>query len=324
MHSLSLLSSLRQALESGDGRRACELLRLLRCEDYPPALLRPVLADCHPALDSCYLDLALLPPALLLAPRIPALLAEMPLDPLRLEQTHGCDLPTFVARDLPAVLRGARPLYAGLPAVELRHYHQLVQLNRRRRPWLRRLSALECLALEVEAGLEPELSALSCWAPSDHDSLLERPLVWLGLPSHQGDAALFALALGIQAVRELGCTEAEAVQLVDQAARLTLQGGGWFIVWSGKDSPPAAWAPLLHGLLRNRRHPLVQVGLDGDGATEILPARPSSSPSLLAIAAPWLAQRQPRQILAFFPALARRAAGLDQAAHRPPAVASRG
>ncbi|MEB3354174.1 MAG: rhamnan synthesis F family protein [Cyanobacteriota bacterium] len=297
MRGSSLLVSLRQALESADGEKACELLQVLRREGYPSALLRPVLASCHPGLDPCYLDLALLSPALLLASRIPALLGEVPLDPLRLQQTHGCDLATFLACDLQAVLRGIRPLYAGLPAIEIRHYHQLVQLNRRRLPWLRRHSALECLALEAEAGLEAEVSALSRWAPSRLDRLLTRPWVWLELPCHQGDATLFAQVLGIRAVGRLGSTEARAAQLADQAARLTLQGGGWFILWTGEEPPPAAWRPLLQGLLHDCHYPLAQLGMDAQGVTEFLPARPSASPSLLAIAASWLAKRQPRQIL---------------------------
>lgn len=299
MQGSSLLSSLRQALESGDGARACELVQILRRERYPTALLRPVLASCHPDLDPCYLDLELLPPALLLAPRIPSLLAEVPLDPLRLHQAHGSDLATFVARDLKAVLRGARPLYADLPAVELRFYHQLVQLNRRRRPWLERHSALECLALEAEVGLEAEGSALGRWASSRHDRLLELPLVWLGLPCHRCDAPLFAQVLGIQAVCGLPSTELEAARLADQAARLTLRGGGCFILWTGDSPPPAAWGPLLRGVLHDRRLPLVQLGLDADGPTEIVPPRPTGSPTMLAIAASWLAQRQPHQILAF-------------------------
>lgn len=299
MQSSSLLFSLRQALGSGDGGRALELLGVLHREGYPAALLRPVLASCHPGLDPHYLDLALLPPALLLAPRIPELLAEVPLDPLRLQQAHGCDRATFLKRHLQAVLQGARPLYAGLPAIDLRHYHQLVQLHRSRRPWLRRLSALECLALEAEAGLESPLSALSRWAPSDHDRLLTRPWVWLALPEHQGDAAQFAQALGIPSVCQVGSSQAEAAQLADQAARLALEGGGWFILWTGDGSPPAAWAPLLQGVLADGGSPLVQLGTDAGGVTEVLPPRPSSSPALLAISASWLARRQPRQIQAF-------------------------
>jgi len=299
MQSSSLLFSLREALASGDGGRALELLGVLRRESYPAALLRPVLASCHPGLDLHYLDLALLPPALLLAPRIPELLAEVPLDPLRVQQAHGCDLATFLKRDLQAVLQGARHLYAGLPAIDLRQYHQLVQLHRSRRPWLRRLSALECLALEAEAGLESPLSALRRWAPSDHDRLLTRPWVWLALPGHEGDAALFAQALGIQSVCQVGSTQAEAAQLADHAARLALEGGGWFMLWTGHGAPPAAWAPLLQGVLANGASPLVQLGTDAGGVTEVLPPQPSSTPALLAISASWLARRQPRHIQAF-------------------------
>ena len=107
------------------------MLSLLHQQAYPAALLRPVLASCHPGLDGAYLNLDLLPAALLLAPRFPAALVHSNLDPLLLELAHGCDLQTFVSEHLNGVLRGEMPLYPGLPALDIRYYHQLLQLTPR-------------------------------------------------------------------------------------------------------------------------------------------------------------------------------------------------
>ena len=173
MQSPAQLGRLRQALAADDLPGALHLFSLLRQQAYPAALLRPLLASCHPGLDGAYLNLDLLPAALLLAPRFPAALSHSSLDPLLLELAHGCDLQTFVEEHLNEVLRGERPLYPGLPALDIRHYHQLVQLTPGRRPWLRARTALDCLALENPASAG---SALGRWAPSRHDATTRAPL----------------------------------------------------------------------------------------------------------------------------------------------------
>ena len=289
---------LRQALASADLPAALALLRHLRGSGYPAPLLRPVLASCHPGLDACYLDLNLVPAPLLLAPRLPAALAHAPLDPLRLELTHGCDVLSFIRLHLNAVLRGERPLYAGLPALEIRQYLQLVQLTPARRGWLGRCTALDCLALEEGVvAADPALSALGRWLPSGHDALLEHPWIWLQGPE-QADGDRLSLPLGVDGV--LAVTDRQgAALLADDAARRALQGGGRYLLWNGSEPPPARWGPLMRGLVVRRQRPLCQLGLARDGVREILPAWPSVTPALLAIDARWLARRQPDQILGF-------------------------
>ena len=110
------ISDLRQAIAAEDTKAALKLLTFIRANQYPKALLRPVLSSCHPGLDGCFLDLDLVPAHLLLAPRLPAALDEAPLDSRRVLLTHGCDVASFVTLHLNEVLRGERPLYDDLPS----------------------------------------------------------------------------------------------------------------------------------------------------------------------------------------------------------------
>ena len=295
MQSPAQLGRLRQALAADDLPGALHLFSLLRQQAYPAALLRPLLASCHPGLDGAYLNLDLLPAALLLAPRFPAALSHSSLDPLLLELAHGCDLQTFVEEHLNKVLRGERPLYPGLPALDIRHYHQLVQLTPGRRPWLRARTALDCLALENPAAAG---SSLGRWAPSRHDATLERPWIWIQGPG-QPCGHLLGHSLVVDGVLAVPDHAAAAALAIDAAQRM-LQGGGHYLLWNGSDPPPAAWGALLRGLAARRPHrPFCQLGQTRQGLGEILPARPSAEPALLAISAGWLARRQPKQILAF-------------------------
>lgn len=286
----ALIGRLRQALAAADLAGALQLLAELRRQRYPQALLRPVLAAAHPGLDPAYLDLALLPPAVLLAPRIPEALDRLPFDPLRLQLAHGCAGASFLAASLPAVLRGERPLYAGLPALDLRYYYQLLQLTPDGRSRLRRASALECLAAEPcaqpaaaaaqhgDAGGSSCSSALQRWAPSSHDALLERP--WMPL----------------QPLLDLEQAEALAVD----AARRLLAGGAIYWLASGDSAPPAEWWPLLRGLIARRPGPFWQLAAGREGPLERLPLRPGDGPFLLAVDAAWIACRQPRQLLSWW------------------------
>jgi O-antigen biosynthesis protein len=295
MQSPAQLGRLRQALAADDLPGSLAVLSLLHQQAYPAALLRPVLASCHPGLDGAYLNLDLLPAALLLAPRFPAALVHSNLDPLLLELAHGCDLQTFVSEHLNGVLRGEMPLYPGLPALDIRYYHQLLQLTPGRRGWLRARTALDCLAMESPGA---DLSALGRWAPSRHDALLEKPWIWIQGPG-QPCGHLLGQALALDGVLAVSDHAAAAALAIDAAQRM-LQGGGHYLLWNGSDPPPAAWGPLLRGLAARRPHrPFCQLGETREGLREILPARPSAEPALLAISAHWLARRQPEQILAF-------------------------
>jgi len=288
---------LRDALAAGDLQGALALLAQVKATPYPPALLRPVLASCHPQLDPCYLDLHLVPAGLLLAPRFPKALAATALDPRRLRLAHGCDPATFVANHLNAVLRGERPLYPGLPAIEIRHYQRLVQLGAGRSSWLKPLTALECLALEGRGSMDAPGSALARWALSRHDQLLEQPWIWIQGPTQsQGD--LLSQPLAVDAVTVVADAE-QAAALSRDAARRLLAGGAHYLLWNQPEPPPASWGPLIRGLVQRCGRPLCQLGDTTEGLWEMRPVRFSTAPALLAISAAWLAQRQPHQILAF-------------------------
>ncbi|TVS05315.1 MAG: glycosyltransferase [Cyanobium sp. PLM2.Bin73] len=299
MQSVARISLLREAMAAGDMQASLDVLALIRAEGYPTVLLRPLLASCHPRLDPCYIDLQLVPAPLLLAPSCPAALASAPLDPLQLQLAHGCDPATFVAVHLNAVLRGERALYAGLPAIEIRHYRQLVKLSPRRH-WLQQCTALECLSreslsLESAQGRGSPDSPLSRWQASRHDGLLERPWFWIQGPGQeQGTLLGLALAVdGVMAVKD----GPQAAALIQDAARHVLGGGAHYLLWNRSEPPPASWSPLIRGLVERRGQPLSQLGGPRQEPGEMRPVRFSNDPALLAISASWLARREPRQVL---------------------------
>jgi len=297
MKSVPRISLLREALAAGDLQGALVLLALLRADLYPTALLRPVLGSCHPHLDPCYLDLQLVPARLLLAPRFPAALAPAPLDPLRLQLAHGCDPATFVTVHLNAVLRGERSLYPALPAIEIRHYHQLVQISPERCAWLEARTALECLALEAPGDFGRPSSALSRWTPSHHDRLLEQRWVWIQGPG-QAQGTLLSQPLAVDGVMAVADDD-QAATLLHDAARRVLEGGAYYLLWNRPEPPPPAWGPLIRGLVERRGRPLCQIGETGQGPSEIRPIRFSKEPALLAIDATWLSRLKPLQLRSF-------------------------
>ena len=157
MASYTRINRLRSALLEGDIEAALRLLAQIRADKYPRVLLRPLLSSCHPGLDESFLDLDLLPPSLLIAPRLPEAIVGSPLDSRRLSLTHRCSPIEFVTQHLNEVLRGERPLYADLPALNIHTYQRLVRLSPGRCDWLKRFTAFECLALEAITGVEAEV-----------------------------------------------------------------------------------------------------------------------------------------------------------------------
>jgi hypothetical protein len=284
------------------------LLAQLREQDYPAALLRPVLGMCHPGLDSEFLDLELVPPSILLAPRFPELLGESCLDPLLVELAHGCDLRSFVDGPLNLVLRGERPLYQGLPALPIVGYQELQRSSRTGSRLLRTTSALTCLAREAGLVARAQAAPSSCtiplpgsaltrWAPSHLDAQLEIPWIWIDGPG-QRDGECIAQDLELDGRISVSDRNA-AAQLVLDASRRVLEGGAWYLIGNRVEPPPAGWTGLIRGLVRLRNRPLCQLGLTSDGLREILPLRPSAAPALLSVSAHWLARRQPAQIQTF-------------------------
>jgi O-antigen biosynthesis protein len=308
MDSPASLGRLRQALAAGNPTACLALLAQLREQVYPATLLRPVLAGCHPGLDPVFLDPDLVPATILLAPRFPELLRECCLDPLLVEMAHGCDLFAFVVGPLTQVLRGERPLYAGLPALNIGCYQQLMQLSRAGRRWLRTSSALDCLARETSlvaraqaapprSTTDQPVTALARWAPSQLDGLLAHPWIWIQGPG-QPDGARLAQALVLDGSVAVG-DASSAAHLVLDASRRVLEGGAHYLLWNGTEPPPASWLALIRGLAGLRDRPFCQLGQTSRGVCEILPLRPSAAPALLAISAHWLARRQPHQVRAF-------------------------
>jgi GT2 family glycosyltransferase len=295
--STNQLHAFRTALHAGDADAALRCLEALKQQAYPPGLLRSLLAPCHPGLDAVYLDPQLVPEALLLAARFPQLAACSGLDPLRIALSHGCDLASFASQHLNPVLRGEKPLYTGLPALEIRHYQQLLRLDPARRGCLHQHSVLACLAMEPGPSDRGEAEPLRRWQPSRHDQLLDTP--WLLIvASGQEDAFALTASLGVAAVTPVHDLASAGALCRDAASRL-LQGGAHYLLWRGDHAPEPIWADWIRGLVGLRRAPLVQLG-EVDGAFgEVLPPRFQPCEGLLAIDARWLARRHPRQVLAF-------------------------
>ena len=293
MTSHTRINRLRFALKEGDASFALRLLDEMRAENYPKALLRPFLASCHPGLDESFLDLDLVPSCLFIAPLLPGALAGLPLDARRLFLTHGCDLREFVTDYLNDDLRGERPLYNDLPALDIHTYYQLVHRSPARSEWLKRHTALECLAFEVISGIQSEITALRRWRSSHHDALLEQPWIWIQ-PSKdllKSDRHFVVSApYGVQKVSNFE----EAVVLIQQATDNLLNGGATYLLWNSTDEPPTGWISVLRGLKQQRTMPFQQIGETRHGLQEIRPIRFSSEPSLLAIDASWFARRNPR------------------------------
>ena len=289
---------LRSALAEGDAGSALRLLAEIRAENYPKSLLRPLLSSCHPGLDEHFLDLDLVPAGLLIAPLLPEALNTSLLDPRRLSLTHGCGPIEFAKHHLNEVLSGQRPLYDDLPAIDIFTYLQLVQLSPIRSGWLKRLTVLECLALEATAGIESEASALSRWRPSRHDALLERPWIWIQASSGQVKAGPQTLDISFHGA--LTVTNAsEASALIKNATDHLLRGGATYLLWNSADQPPDTWISILEGLQQRLSRPFHQIGETRHGLEEMHPIRFSEERALLAIDAAWLARRTPGQVLSF-------------------------
>ena len=297
---------LKQALQAGDAEVAIAAVQAMGRAVYPTSLLQALLAPCHPGLDPRFLDPALVPAPLLLAPALPAALMHQPLDARRLALCHGTDLQTFVATGLNAVLRGERPLYAELPAVPIEAVREALWTIPQRRAWLEQLSVLECLAMEVVLPGQPELpSALGRWRPCSLDAALEPLWLWLERPAagSSPDLALAeahrrAGALGFAQVRLLSGA-AGAAGLTAEACRLLLAGRQVrLVVWNGRGELVSAWGDWLRGLPPQSAGPaLTQLRVTAHGAERLQPLRPCPEPSLLAIDGGWLARRQPRLLL---------------------------
>ena len=299
MTSYTRINRLRSALSEGDIEATLRLLAQMRADKYPKVLLRPLLSSCHPGLDESFLDLDLLPPSLLIAPRLPEAIVGSPLDSRRLSLTHRCSPIEFVTQHLNEVLRGERPLYADLPALNIHTYQRLVRLSPGRCDWLKRFTAFECLALEAITGVEAEVSALSRWAPSRHDASLERPLFWIQASPQQEVYNFQSLNFASYAVAKVTNNQ-EALALIKNATDQFLNGGATYLLWNRADEqPPASWISMLIGIQEVRSTPFQQLGESRHGLQEIRPIRFSEERSLLAIDASWFSRRTPKQVLSF-------------------------
>lgn len=295
--------ALQRAVACGDVTAALDSVEAMGRRRYPPELLAAILGPLHPGLDRAFLDPALVPAPLLLAPALPAALARSPLDGRRLTLCHGGDLNAFVRHRLNRVLRGELPLYAELPAVPIEVVRELLWCTPERRPWMERLSVLECLALEADSAAAAVPSLLRRWSPSGLDAEREPAWVWLELAAMDisreraaAEARLHAIALGFQASRVIAAP-ADVEELVQDACRHVLAGGARFVLWTGPGAPPACWGDWIRGLAApSAAAPLLQLVAGADGARPLQPPRPCSEPSLLAIDADWLARRPPQRL----------------------------
>lgn len=296
---------LRQALADADVGAALAAVEAMVPLRYPPALLGAILGPCHPGLDPHFLDPALVPAPLLLAPVLPAALAHSTLDARRLALCHGDDLLAFVRTGLNRVLRGELPLYLELPPVPIEVVRENLWFTPERRPWLDRLTVLECLALEAAPAARRIPSALRRWGTSCLDGEREPVWVWLEMAWQTADRDRAAAAACLRAAG-LGFTAARAVvspgdvdALVQEASRNVLHGGACYVLWNGCGDLPDRWGDWIRGLMGDSPAPLRQLVATPDGACPLQPPRPCHELSLLAIDAAWLARRQPERVIRF-------------------------
>ena len=299
MTSDTRMDRLRCALTEGDTKTALSLLDQVRSQKYPKALLRPLLASCSPGLDESFLDLDLVPPSLLIAPCLPEALETAPLDERRLLLTHGCTPAEFVTKHLNEVLRGECPLYEDLPALSIYTYLELAQRSPARCGWLKRLTALECLALEATSGIQNEVSALSRWRRSQHDALLEEPCILIHRSDYDKESDNQGINFTnhrIRSVRDTG----ESYALIQNATDQLLKGGATYLLWNRSGQPPESWISIARGIKQHKTKLLHQIGETRHGLEEINPIRFIKERSLLSIDAAWLTRRSPEQVLSFF------------------------
>ncbi len=293
----SQLQDFRAALQAGDAAASLACLEALKQQSYPSGLLGSVLAPCHPGLDPVYLDPKLVPEALLLAVRFPQLATRSHLDPLRIVLCHGCDMAGFASQHLNSVLRGEKPLYAGLPALEIRHYRQLLEFDPSRRELLYRHSALGCLAMDLGPSPDGRPEPLKRWQASRHDQQLESRWLLITTSAQQQNLTIAASLRAEASIPLFDLLSAEA--LCSDAASRLLKGAAHYLLWRGTEPPEQIWGDWIRGLVALRQTPLVQVGeVDGE-IGEVLPPRFQQQAALLAIDASWLARRQPSQVLDF-------------------------
>ena len=293
------LSTLRQAIDQADTAAALQALRSLWEQAYPATLIASVLSECNPHLDRVYLNLDYVSPALLLAPRLKDALLHCALDPIRIQATHSCDLPVFIRRYLNAVLRGERPLYNGLPQIEIRDYYGLVQGAPVSASQRCEVDALGCLARDsiIDNRAPACFTVLDRWRPSPHDVLLKQPWILIaGL--NQSLSPRLAHELRVQDVRRVSNLE-EADMLVCDASNRLLSGGAHYFLWNRKDLIPPGFTDLIRGLVQELPRPLLQLYLTRDSACDLMAPLPSRRPALLAISAHWLSRRKPFQVLSF-------------------------
>ncbi len=287
-------------MDDGDVTAALAAVAAMVCLGYPPELMRLVLGRCHPGLDAAFLDPALVPAPLLLAPVLPAALAHSPLDARRLAYCHGDDLQAFVRRGLNRVLRGELPLYSELPPVPIEVVRESLWCTPERRAWLHQLSVLECLALEAVPAAAAIPSALRRWRPSELDRELQPTWVWLELAAAtdapertSAQARLRAMGLGFGASRVIA-GPADGAALVREACRYALGNGARYVLWTGAGALPACWGDWIRGLVERSGAPLVQCFAAADGVRPLHPPRPRPEPSAAGRRCPLAGPPQPR------------------------------
>ena len=241
MTSHTRINRLRCALAEGDAKTALTLLDQIRSDQYPKALLRPLLASCHQGLEESFLDLDLVPASLLIAPCLPAALEKAPLDERRLSLTHGCTPFEFVTQHLNEVLRGERPLYEDLPALDIHTYRDLAHRSPTRCNWLISITALECMALEAVIGIQSEDSALKRWCRS-HDALLERPWIVIGSSNGQIEIDHRSVDLPEDGIKTITTAE-EASALIEEATDHLLKEGATYLLWNKAGNPQPTGSP---------------------------------------------------------------------------------
>lgn len=296
----SLIEIIRRSLRENDYLRAVDLLRLCVRNRYPSVLVRSVLSEYVFYVDACYLDLSLASPDILLFPYLPREFRPLlcGLNPLLIETAHNCTLEDFVLYHLNSVLKGEKPLCLGVPAIDIRDYHQRLLEDGNQYKLLDRLSAIECLMRTAYKNTSRSTSELAYWCPSWHDRYYRPKFTGLSLQdlSNNQSRSFLRLEDDIFSLK----TNDDYCNLVDHASRRTLEGNCYYMLWNSCLSFPQDASSYVYALASNPTDDLTQIVLADNGSYELVEVSSTTRPSILLIDSCWLAIRQPEEIIKFF------------------------
>lgn len=296
---VSIITNLRQVLCECKYTEAVDLLRLCYRRRYPALLIRSVLSDQVFYLDTCYLDLSLISPEILLFPYLPPKArSECGLNAHLIDLAHNCTLEEFVLHHLNSVLRGDKSLCPGIPAIDIREYRQRLVENKDHNFPSNCLSAIEYLMLAAAKKSCDSIPELDYWRPSWNDKYYRPRFAAISL-SHLACDQIGSLSNLAEDFIRVGAMH-DYRDLTEHAAQRTLEGKYYYFIWNSSSPPPRESSSYVYALASRLTNSLNQIELRDDESYDLVEVSLTDRPSLLLIDSAWCATRQPEEIHAFF------------------------